>query len=100
MTVADAGSSEPSSRATACASNGARHTATSPDVANVHAMEVAHAATYAVCRLLMCGGRACHPLDLLQYYRGIMNLTMDIFDDGYFERLRIIDFSYYSGDFF
>lgn len=29
---------------------------------------------------LMCGGRACHPLDLLQYYRGIMNLTMDIFE--------------------
>jgi uroporphyrinogen-III decarboxylase len=28
----------------------------------------------------MCGGRACHPLDLLQYYRGIMNLTMDIFE--------------------
>ena len=29
---------------------------------------------------LLMGGRACHPLDLLQYYRGISNLTMDIFE--------------------
>jgi uroporphyrinogen-III decarboxylase len=28
---------------------------------------------------LLMGGRACHPLDLLQYYRGIANLTRDIF---------------------
>ena len=29
---------------------------------------------------LLMGGRACHPLDLLQYYRGIANLTEDIFE--------------------
>ncbi|MBW2370798.1 MAG: hypothetical protein JRH15_23250 [Deltaproteobacteria bacterium] len=29
---------------------------------------------------LMLGARSCHPLDLLQYYRGIMNLTMDIYE--------------------
>ncbi len=29
---------------------------------------------------LLKGGRACHPLDLLQYYRGIFNLTMDIYE--------------------
>lgn len=29
---------------------------------------------------LLMGGRACHPLDLLQYYRGINQLTMDIFE--------------------
>ena len=29
---------------------------------------------------LWLGGRACHPLDLLQYYRGIMNFTMDIYE--------------------
>jgi hypothetical protein len=29
---------------------------------------------------LLMGGRACHPLDLLQYYRGIANLTRDIFE--------------------
>ena len=29
---------------------------------------------------LMNGGRMCHPLDLLQYYRGMMNLTRDIFE--------------------
>jgi hypothetical protein len=29
---------------------------------------------------LLKGGRACHPLDLLQYYRGIYNLTMDIYE--------------------
>ena len=28
---------------------------------------------------LSMGGRACHPLDMLQYYRGITNLTRDIF---------------------
>ncbi|NLE43202.1 MAG: hypothetical protein GX620_00670 [Chloroflexi bacterium] len=28
---------------------------------------------------LLMGGRACHPLDMLQYYRGISNLTRDIF---------------------
>jgi uroporphyrinogen-III decarboxylase len=28
---------------------------------------------------LSMGGRACHPLDMLQYYRGISNLTRDIF---------------------
>jgi len=28
---------------------------------------------------LLMGGRACHPLDLLQYYRGISNLTRDLF---------------------
>jgi hypothetical protein len=27
------------------------------------------------------GARACHPLDLLQYYRGINHLTMDIFEE-------------------
>ena len=26
------------------------------------------------------GGRACHPLDLLQYYRGIYNLTRDLYE--------------------
>jgi len=29
---------------------------------------------------LLMGGRACHPLDMLQYYRGIANLTRDIFE--------------------
>jgi hypothetical protein len=29
---------------------------------------------------LLKGARACHPLDLLQYYRGIYNLTMDLFE--------------------
>ncbi len=29
---------------------------------------------------LLMGGRACHPLDMLQYYRGIANLTQDIFE--------------------
>ena len=29
---------------------------------------------------LMMGGRACTPLDLLQYYRGITNLARDIFE--------------------
>jgi hypothetical protein len=29
---------------------------------------------------LLMGGRACHPLDLLQYYRGINQLTEDIFE--------------------
>ncbi|MFB0564788.1 MAG: uroporphyrinogen decarboxylase family protein [Candidatus Aminicenantaceae bacterium] len=29
---------------------------------------------------LLMGGRACHPLDLLQYYRGISQLTEDIFE--------------------
>ena len=29
---------------------------------------------------LLKGARACHPLDLLQYYRGIYNLTMDIYE--------------------
>jgi uroporphyrinogen-III decarboxylase len=29
---------------------------------------------------LLKGARACHPLDLLQYYRGINQLTMDLFD--------------------
>jgi hypothetical protein len=29
---------------------------------------------------LLKGGRACHPLDLLQYYRGIYQLTMDIYE--------------------
>jgi len=29
---------------------------------------------------LLMGGRACHPLDMLQYYRGISNLTRDIFE--------------------
>jgi hypothetical protein len=29
---------------------------------------------------LLKGGRSCHPLDLLQYYRGIFNLTMDIYE--------------------
>jgi uroporphyrinogen-III decarboxylase len=29
---------------------------------------------------LLMGGRACHPLDLLQYYRGINLLTEDIFE--------------------
>jgi uroporphyrinogen-III decarboxylase len=29
---------------------------------------------------LLKGGRACHPLDLLQYYRGIYNLTMDLYE--------------------
>ncbi|MFP4082325.1 MAG: uroporphyrinogen decarboxylase family protein [Candidatus Aminicenantes bacterium] len=29
---------------------------------------------------LLMGGRACHPLDLLQYYRGISLLTEDIFE--------------------
>ena len=29
---------------------------------------------------LMMGGRACHPLDMLQYYRGISNLTRDLFE--------------------
>jgi len=29
---------------------------------------------------LLMGGRACHPLDMLQYYRGISQLTMDIFE--------------------
>jgi uroporphyrinogen-III decarboxylase len=29
---------------------------------------------------LWLGGRACHPLDLLQCYRGIFNLTMDIYE--------------------
>jgi uroporphyrinogen-III decarboxylase len=28
---------------------------------------------------LLMGGRACHPLDMLQYYRGISNLTRDLF---------------------
>ena len=29
---------------------------------------------------LLMGGRACHPLDLLQHYRGINQLTEDIFE--------------------
>jgi len=29
---------------------------------------------------LLKGARACHPLDLLQYYRGINQLTMDLFE--------------------
>lgn len=29
---------------------------------------------------LLMGGRMCHPLDLLQYYRGINQLTMDLFE--------------------
>jgi hypothetical protein len=29
---------------------------------------------------LLMGGRFCHPLDLLQYYRGISKLTEDIFE--------------------
>jgi len=29
---------------------------------------------------LLMGGRVCHPLDLLQYYRGINQLTMDIYE--------------------
>jgi hypothetical protein len=29
---------------------------------------------------LVKGSRMCHPLDLLQYYRGITNLTMDIYE--------------------
>ena len=29
---------------------------------------------------LLKGARACHPLDLLQYYRGIYNLTMDLYE--------------------
>jgi uroporphyrinogen-III decarboxylase len=29
---------------------------------------------------LLKGGRSCHPLDLLQYYRGINQLTMDLFE--------------------
>ena len=29
---------------------------------------------------MLKGGRACHPLDLLQYYRGIYNLTMDLYE--------------------
>jgi uroporphyrinogen-III decarboxylase len=29
---------------------------------------------------LIKGSRMCHPLDLLQYYRGISNLTMDIYE--------------------
>jgi uroporphyrinogen-III decarboxylase len=29
---------------------------------------------------LLKGARACHPLDLLQYYRGISDLTMDLFE--------------------
>ncbi len=29
---------------------------------------------------LLKGGRMCHPLDLLQYYRGIFNLTMDLYE--------------------
>jgi len=29
---------------------------------------------------LLMGGRACHPLDMLQYYRGISNLTRDLFE--------------------
>jgi hypothetical protein len=29
---------------------------------------------------LLKGGRACHPLDLLQYYRGISQLTTDLFE--------------------
>jgi len=29
---------------------------------------------------LLMGGRACHPLDMLQYYRGITNLTRDLFE--------------------
>jgi hypothetical protein len=30
---------------------------------------------------LLMGGRMCHPLDLLQYYRGINQLTMDLFEE-------------------
>jgi uroporphyrinogen-III decarboxylase len=37
---------------------------------------------------LMNGGRMCHPLDLLQYYRGMMNLTRDIFEQP--EKVRAI----------
>lgn len=29
---------------------------------------------------LLMGGRACHPLDMLQYYRGISTLTRDLFE--------------------
>jgi hypothetical protein len=29
---------------------------------------------------ILKGGRICHPLDLLQYYRGINQLTMDLFE--------------------
>ena len=29
---------------------------------------------------LLKGARACHPLDLLQYYRGMYNLTMDLYE--------------------
>jgi uroporphyrinogen-III decarboxylase len=29
---------------------------------------------------ILKGSRSCHPLDLLQYYRGISQLTMDIFE--------------------
>jgi hypothetical protein len=29
---------------------------------------------------ILKGARACHPLDLLQYYRGIYNLTMDLYE--------------------
>ncbi len=29
---------------------------------------------------LLMGGRACHPLDLLQYYRGLFQLTEDIYE--------------------
>ena len=29
---------------------------------------------------LLMGARVCHPLDLLQYYRGINNLVMDMFE--------------------
>ncbi len=31
-------------------------------------------------RPFLKGGRACHPLDLLQYYRGIYNLTSDLYE--------------------
>ncbi len=30
---------------------------------------------------LLKGARACHPLDLLQYYRGIDQLTMDLYEE-------------------
>jgi len=29
---------------------------------------------------ILMGGRVCHPLDLLQYYRGISNLVMDMYE--------------------
>jgi|GEM_PF-154872 len=37
---------------------------------------------------LWLGGRACHPLDMLQYYRGIYNLTSDLYEQP--EKVRAV----------